>query len=466
MSLKYAATKVGEGHYVLPKTKEMRVDAHAFLSESLYEASDETLWDQLRNGASYEGVTGAYIMPDAHMGYGVPIGSVIVTEDTLIQAGSGYDISCGVLYMSTGLMAADIQDLTRRRLWIEEIEQRVALGVGSNRPTLMPSFDQKKADDLLRYGGQTLGVPADFCERLFIPVNEDRLVPIEKAQRKILAQLGSLGGGNHFIEMQVDEASGEVFAMVHCGSRGYGWQTAEHFFYAGAEVRGLAKNCRGDSWLRVDEPLGQQYWACHNAAANFAIANRHIIAAGVQQATDKVYGASGQVFYEISHNLIQEETLVLPDGSTKKGLVHRKGATRAMPKGHPDLVGSKWAETGHPCLIPGSMYDGAAILFPLEGAHKTACSVNHGSGRTKGRKAAKRELAERQDEINAEMRDVKRTFGGVEVEGILCNTRQVPLDECAHVYKDLDAVLDVLKVEGVAEVHRRLYPVANLKGMD
>ncbi len=124
MSLKYAATKVSEGHYVLPKTKDMKVDAHAYLSEALYEASDETLWDQLRNGASYEGVTGAYIMPDAHMGYGVPIGSVIVTEDTLIQAGSGYDISCGVLYMSTGLMAADIADLARRRQWIEEIVQR------------------------------------------------------------------------------------------------------------------------------------------------------------------------------------------------------------------------------------------------------------------------------------------------------------------------------------------------------
>jgi len=466
MSLKYAATKVGTDHYVLPKTKEMKVDAHAFLSEDLYAASDETLWDQLRNGASYEGVTGAYIMPDAHMGYGVPIGSVIVTEDTLIQAGSGYDISCGVLYMSTGLMADDIRDLARRRLWIEEIEQRVALGVGSNRPKLMPTFDQKKADDILHYGAQALGVPADYCERLFIPVNDDHLVTIPRAQGKVLAQMGSLGGGNHFIEMQVDEVTGEVFAMVHCGSRGYGWQTAEHFFYAGAEQRGLAKNRRGDSWLRLDEPVGQQYWACHNAAANYAIANRHVIAAGVREATEKVYGAAGQVYYEISHNLIQQETLVLPDGSTKKGLVHRKGATRAMPAGHPDLVGSKWASTGHPCLIPGSMYDGAAILFPLEGAHKTACSVNHGSGRTMGRKAAKRALAERQDEINSEMREVKRTLGGTEVEGILCNTRQVPLDECTHVYKNLDAVLGVLEAEDIAKVSRRLYPVANLKGTD
>ena len=465
MSLKYAATKVSEGHYVLPKTKDMKVDAHAYLSEALYEASDETLWDQLRNGASYEGVTGAYIMPDAHMGYGVPIGSVIVTEDTLIQAGSGYDISCGVLYMSTGLMAADIADLARRRQWIEEIVQRVALGVGSNRPSLMPSFDRSKADDLLRYGAKALGVPADSCERLFIPVKEEHLVQSDKARGKILPQLGSLGGGNHFIEMQVDEATGEVFAMVHCGSRGYGWQTAEHFFYAGAEVRGMAKNRRGDSWLRVDEPVGKQYWACHNSAANFAIANRHIIASGVQEATQKVYGSSGQVYYEISHNLIQEETLVLPDGTTKRGFVHRKGATRAMPAGHPDLVGTKWAETGHPCLIPGSMYAGAAILFPQKGAHQTACSVNHGSGRTMGRKAAKKAFAERQADIDAEMRDVTRTLGGVEVEGILCNTRQTPLDECAHVYKDLDVVLDVLRVEGIATVSRRLYPVANLKGM-
>ena len=135
------------------------------------------------------------------------------------------------------------------------------------------------------------------------------------------------------------------------------------FDWPGAELRGLPKNRREESWLRADEPLGKEYWAHHNSAANYAVANRHIIVRGVQKALHKVFKVTGEVFYEISHNLVQEETLVLPDGTTKKGFVHRKGATRAFPAGHPDLVGTKWEKTGHPCLVPGSMLHGAAILY-------------------------------------------------------------------------------------------------------
>jgi tRNA-splicing ligase RtcB len=254
--------------------------------------------------------------------------------------------------------------------------------------------------------------------------------------------------------------------MIHCGSRGYGWQTANHYFYAGAELRGLPKNRREESWLRADEPLGREYWAHHNSAANYAVANRHVIVRGVQQALEHVFGTRGDVFYEISHNLVQQETLVLPDGSTKRGFVHRKGATRAFPAGHPDLAGTAWETTGHPCLVPGSMYQGAAILFPLAGACVSGYSVNHGAGRVMARGAAKRNLAAVHDRIDAEMRDVVRTLGGVEIRGIVGNTERTPLDECAHVYKDLDAVLDVLEAEGIARVAHRLYPVANIKGTD
>jgi tRNA-splicing ligase RtcB len=445
----------------------MRVDAHAFLSEALYDASEEEMWRQLAAAASYEGVTGAYAMPDCHLGYGVPVGCVVVTDDVIIQAASGYDISCGVLYMKTGLTAADVVDLEKRRLWMDEVEKRIATGVGSNRPDLMPRFSAKKGEEILRYGAKALGVRADLCERQYIPIPDDLdLDLIEKARLKVSDQLGSVGGGNHFVEMQVDAESGEVFVMVHCGSRGYGWQTANHFFFEGAELRGIPRNRREDSWLRYDEPLGKEYWAYHNSAANFAVANRHIIAEGVVDSLQEVFGVGAELFYEISHNLVQQETLVLPDGTTKRGFVHRKGATRAFPAGHPDLVGTVWEKTGHPCLIPGSMYHGAAVLFAEPGAHVSACSVNHGSGRVLGRGAAKRQLESRQGEINDEMRDVRRTFGGVEVKGILTNTRDVVLDECSHVYKDLDAVLDTLVSAGIAKVSRRMYPVANIKGME
>lgn len=157
---------------------------------------------------------------------------------------------------------------------------------------------------------------------------------------------------------------------------------------------------------------------------------------------------------------------MLPDGTTKTGFVHRKGATRAFPAGHPDLVGTQWAKTGHPCLVPGSMLDGAAILYPLEGAYRSGCSVNHGSGRVMARGRAKRELKSRHDAIDAEMRDTVRVLGGVSIRGIIGNTRRTPLDECGHVYKDLNDVLRVLEAEGIARVAHRLYPVANIKGMD
>jgi tRNA-splicing ligase RtcB len=468
MSLKHSVQKVSDNHYVLPRVGKMKVEAHAFLSDALYHASEEQVWQQIANGASYEGVIGAYLMPDTHTGYGVPVGSVIVTDDTIIQGGSGYDISCGVLYMrGIDLTAGSVKGKYNRERWVHEVERRIATGKGHHRPDLMPKFSRTQADEILRFGAKALGVNADFCERQYIPVPQDvDLTKIARAYASVTPQLGSVGGGNHFVEMQVDRDSGEVYVMVHCGSRGYGWQTANHFFYEGAKVRGLPANRREDSWLRADEPLGKEYWAHHNSAANFAVANRHIIVDGIREATQEVFGADVEVYYEISHNLVQEETLVLPDGTTKKGFVHRKGATRAMPAGHPDLAGTRWQETGHPCLIPGSMYEGAAILFPLPGAYKSACSVNHGSGRLLARGEAKRKLEHKQQRIDDEMAKVQRTFAGVAIEGIVGNHKHVPLDECAHVYKDLDEVLAVLEAEGIARVAHRLYPVANIKGAD
>ncbi len=467
MSLKQTATRVAEGHYVLPRHGEMRVEAHAFLSSALFEAAEEELWRQLAAGASYPGVIGAYAMPDVHAGFGVPVGCVLVTEDTLIQAGSGYDISCGVVCLAVELGANAVRSWHRREAFVREVEARIATGVGSARPSKMPRFGPDDAEAVLRYGARALGVDAEVCERQFIPVPEGLdLGRVARARDKVLPQLGSVGGGNHFVELQVDRDRGEVFVMVHCGSRGYGWQTAEHFFFEGARLRGLAPKHRQAAWLRVDEPLGREYWAYHNSAANYAIANRHVIVRGVQEALREVFGAESEVYYEISHNLVQEETLVLPDGTQRRGFVHRKGATRAFPAGHPDLAGTRWEATGHPVLVPGSMYEGAAVLFPEAGAYRAACSVNHGSGRKLARGAAKRKLEPKQQRIDDEMRQVRRTFGGVTIEGIVQNHRHTPLDECGHVYKDLDAVLAVLESAGIARVARRLYPVANVKGTD
>lgn len=471
MSFMQAVTRISEGHYVLPKLADMKTHVDAFLSEELFMATDEALWQQAAQSASYEGAIGMYLMPDTHVGYSIPVGGVLVTDNVIVQAGSGYDISCGVIYLRVpGLKAKGVRSWNRRAEWVAEVGKRVATGVGSHRPTLAKKVSHRVIEDVFRYGAKAVGVGPDLCERQYIDVPEDfDFTKIERAYEKAKPQLGSVGGGNHFIEMQVDRDTGDVWIMIHCGSRGYGWQTANHFFYEGSRLRGLAPNRRELSWLRADEPLGREYWAYHNSAANYAIANRWSIVEGVREATQEVFNCDVDPYFEISHNLVQEETLVLPDGTTKKGFVHRKGATRAFPAGHPDLVGTRWYETGHPVLIPGSMLEGAAILFPEQGAYRTACSVNHGSGRVLGRGEAKRTLASLQEDIDKEMRTIKRTFGpgkGVQVEGIVGNHKHTPLDECGHVYKDLDAVLGVLTTEGIARIEHRLYPVANLKGTD
>lgn len=468
MSFKHQVVQDGPNKFVLPKIGSMRCEVTAFLSPELHERTNEEMWADAARSASYEGAIGVYLMPDCHKGYVLPVGGVLVTEDTIVQAGSGYDISCGVVYLKVpGLSSSQVADWDRRKAWVAEVEKRVATGVGTHHPPLMRKASRQEMDEVFRFGAKALGVPKEQCERHYIEVGEhfdEKLV--EKAYDKAAPQLGSVGGGNHFVEMQVDRDDGSVWVMVHCGSRGYGWHTANHFFHAGAELRGLPNNRREQSFLYASEPLGQQYWAHHNSAANYAVANRHTIVGGVREATQQVFGADAEVYYEISHNLVQEETLVLPDGTTKRGFVHRKGATRAFPAGHPDLAGTPWFETGHPCLIPGSMLDGAAILFPKEGAYASGCSVNHGSGRHMGRGQAKRELSAIHDEIDAEMRTIERTCGGVTIRGIVGNTERTPLDECGHVYKDLDAVLAVLEEENVAEVRHRMYPVANLKGAD
>lgn len=442
----------------------MKCDVHAYLSQHLYDLSEESMWIQAFHTASQEGVTGMYLMPDCHSGYSIPVGGVVVTDGVILQAGSGYDIACGMVIMKVpGLHSQDVASWDKRERWVREVERRIGFGKGEGSKS---TFDVD-IQEVLRFGAKALNIPIDNCERQYIPVDSEIDTNfLKKAIDLAAPQLGSVGGGNHFSELQVDEKDGSVWVMIHCGSRGYGWQTANHFFYEGARLRDLPSAQRERSWLRIDEPLGKEYWAFHNTAANYAIANRHVIVSHVNDALQKIFKVTGEVYYEISHNLVQQETLVLPDGTTKKGFVHRKGATRAFPAGHPDLIGTQWEHTGHPVLTPASMLDGAAILFPQIGAYNTACSVNHGSGRVMARGEAKRKLSHKQEFIDDRMKNVKRKLGGHEIRGVVGNYKKTPIDECTHVYKDLDEVLAVLEAENIAKVEHRLFPVANLKGSE
>ena len=160
MSFKYVVQRVSDNHYVLPKTGTMKVDGHAFLSDDLYAASEEECWRQLTYAASYEGVTGAYLMPDSHSGYSVPVGCVLVTDGTLVMAASGYDISCGMLLMRVeGMSVGSFRNRYPREQWIKEVEKRIALGVGSHRPELMPEFKESTVLDIMEHGGRPPASP-------------------------------------------------------------------------------------------------------------------------------------------------------------------------------------------------------------------------------------------------------------------------------------------------------------------
>lgn len=447
MGWKQTLENAGPGHWVLPKTKGMQCEAHLFLSDALLFGEDggggveEDVFAQVVNACSFPGARRVVLTPDCHVGYGVPIGTAIETEGTLLPTAAGYDIGCGMVQLQTTLTWDDVADKDKRRLWIDEVVRRIGVGMGQ------PGAGKgvlKKVNEIVRHGAKALGRGHDVAERAVVPVEDDGVDIPEQAWSK-RNQLGSLGGGNHFCEMQVDD-DGKVWVMLHTGSRGFGWNIAKKFFVEGARLLGLSGGRTEDRiWFDAGSRMGQAYWNLHNMAANFAIANRLLIGEAVCEALEHVFGGEAKVYYEISHNLIQRE------GGR---FVARKGATRAFPKHHPALRDTAWHETGHPILIPGSMETGSAILFAGEHAKDSLYSVNHGAGRRLSRTQAKKQL----DQKHTDLRMAKL--------GVVLNTRHTPLDESGPCYKDLDQVLGAVELAGLAHVARRLKPVACIKGND
>ncbi len=491
--------RIDECRVQLRAVGDMKVPVTAFLDDELYAlaAGDEPLWRQAAFMASIDSVQAAHLMPDTHPGYGVPIGAVIVTRDTLALGGAGFDIGCGMVAMRLlGVTAEDLVDPAVRRTWIDEVIKRIPLGIGRHRAELMESFSSRTVEDVLRNGPGAIGVDTSFCERARFEVSsvyDPARIP--NVFDKAVAQLGSLGGGNHFVELLCDEDDGQAYAIVHSGSRGYGHDTADWFFrYDGDETRGK----RDETLTSAGSAFGREYMDHHNAAANYASANRWVMYRAIAAASCQTFSdCSPEPIYEISHNLVQKEQVSFDGESWDDAWVHRKGATRAFPSRHPMLAGTRWFNDGHPIIVPGSMYEGAALLrampprlmqpeltraydpaeaseelkdFMWTNSARSCFSVNHGAGRVMGRMQAKKKRPElgglkgRGREIDREMRIITRTLGGVEVVGVLSNHRQIPLDECRHVYKQLDPVLNTLVRAGICEVEHRLWPVANVKG--
>ena len=247
-----------------------------------------------------------------------------------------------------------------------------------------------------------------------------------------------------------------MWVMVHTGSRGFGHGLATHYIQEGKEyLKKKGVDVRGGAeavYFEPDAPLYDGYKNAVAAGANFAIANRLLIWKAVGSAFEKVFGQEPELVYEISHNLAQEEEV---PSLGHKAWIHRKGATRAFPAGHPMLAGTKWEATGHPILIPGSMGDKSYILYAEPGAAKSLYSVNHGCGRRLSRSAAKRQFT--QKEVNEQMKrlNVMVNAGG-----------NVPIDESPNCYKPAADVIGAVVKAGLARVAYTLTPIASLKGVD
>jgi tRNA-splicing ligase RtcB len=454
------AVATGEGYFRLQTEDTGDVPVRMFLTQSLLDNAEDNLYRQIVNATRFPGVKLVVITPDVHYGYGVPVGCVILTNaDTgaVAMGPVGYDIGCGMM-SARSEVPADEATPQKKMEFNRAVMQRVQMGYGGKSDRL-GEVSEKEFNNLVRGGAEyyveKYGASFDRsrAERHRIPVADDWNIPWggKGKPERGRVQLGSLGGGNHFIELQRSEMTNTLFVQVHTGSRGFGHGLATNYFELARAERPDAVSDIDLGYFTPDSVHYEDYLNAVAAGGNYAILNRLIIFEQVAEAFREVFQADLELIYEISHNLVQEEWH--PDFGDV--WVHRKGATRAFPADHPALIDTFWEATGHPVLIPGSNKDYSYILRPLPNAVKSGFSVNHGAGRKLSRSQATRALSQRQidDEYAA--------------AGILVNTDgRVPLDEAAPAYKSSEQVLTAVIEAGLAKVEHKLWPLASLKGVD
>lgn len=446
-------------------------------TQAIRETFDAKCIEQALNSRGAPGVTDLVLNPDAHCGYGAPVGCVMVSPTHIYPGPVGVDIKCSMSLLQFDLPAEAVDSREVRRALINEIALRTPTGPGKGQRSakksrlVSPELGRRVAvEGASKSVCEALGIDPEWaarCEdsahvghddtadalagRLDLLTGAGRFDKFEEKAR----QLGSYGGGNHFGECEVvkigegerNRRVAEVFGLKdnhvaflsHCGSRGFGYHLAngqfrtlqQKFAAWGTPLPG------GDREL-VYAPLGtpeaNDYLDDMALGANFATVNHLLINALVLEAFQTVIpGVKGQLVYFISHNIARPEIV-----ENQKCWVHRKGATRAFPAGHPSLAGTPFAETGHPILLPGNPKAGSVVMVAEPGAAKSCYSVNHGAGRRKGRKAAIREFD--QGSIDSEF----------ESEDILTNCRLYPKDEAPAAYKDFGEVLRSVESAGLA----------------
>jgi tRNA-splicing ligase RtcB len=456
---------------------DMRVPARVFADEELLDAirADRSL-EQLQNVATLPGIVEAALaMPDIHQGYGFPVGTVAATttDDGVVSPGGvGYDINCGVRLLAAPFSAEELGD--RLRPLVHEISRRVPVGAG--RGTSI-ALDQKGLDRVLREGPRAILERSGTGSEEDLELTESRGcldgadpdAVSERARARGADQLGTLGSGNHFIEVQKVERvletrsaeafglrEGQVTFLIHSGSRGLGHQVCTDYVKRMDAVLGRYKIVLPDRQLScapLSSPEGRAYLGAMAAAANFAWANRHAIAHEIRGAIAAVVGsgratATRQV-YDVAHNVAK-----LEEYGGRRLCVHRKGATRAFPPGSPEIP-SAYAEAGQPVFIPGSMGTSSFVLAGRQGSIErsfgTAC---HGAGRQMSRTGARKKIQ------GAELR---RQLEGMGIAVSSPSNRGLA-EEAPFAYKDVEKVVALVERAGLAATVAQLRPIGVLKG--
>jgi tRNA-splicing ligase RtcB len=461
----------------------MRVPARIYASQALMAAMDPGVFEQVTNVACLPGIVGAALcMPDGHSGYGFPIGGVAAfdPEDGVISPGGiGFDINCGMRLIRTDLTEAEV----RPRLieLVDALFAAVPTGVGG---TGLLRLTRGDFDDVMREGSRWcvrrgLGWPDDLAatEGGGCLAGADPAQVGERARARGLDQLGTLGSGNHYLEIQIvppdgihDAAAarafgvdqpGQVVIMLHCGSRGFGHQIGTDYLRSFDEVmraRGIAVRDRELACAPFSSPAGQAYFAAMNAAANTAFANRQVITHRVREVMSRVFGRDPRdlglrLVYDVCHNIAKLERHRM-GGRDVDLVVHRKGATRAFGPGATD-VPDAYRAVGQPIIIGGSMETGSALLVGTARAmDETFGSTAHGAGRTMSRAQAKKQTSG--ETVLRAMRSRGIVVRAASKSGVA--------EEAGFAYKDLDEVVDVVHRLGVSRRVASLRPIGNIKG--
>ncbi|GIJ29949.1 RNA-splicing ligase RtcB [Micromonospora qiuiae] len=460
----------------IDRNDPMRVPGVVFASRSLLPdpVADRSL-EQVANVATLPGIVDAsYAMPDVHWGYGFPIGGVAATDveagGVVSPGGVGFDISCGVR-----LLTADLdRDELRPRLdaVMDGLSASTPRGMGKGAVWHLTGRDE--LDGVLRGGSRYavqrgFGVERDLhrCEDYGAVDDADPAQVSERAIERGARQVGSLGSGNHFLEVQAVEQvydepvaeafglrPGQVCVMIHCGSRGLGHQICTDYVRAMEKVMGRHGIHVPDRQLAcapVSSHEGRAYLGAMAAAANYARANRQLLAHAAGQIFERETGRRLDLVYDISHNLAKIEEHAV-DGGTRRLCVHRKGATRALPPGHADLP-EELRAVGQPVLIPGSMGTGSYVLTGVAGAPAFA-STCHGAGRVQSRKQAV--AAGRGADPRAQLEAQDIAVRGASRRGLA--------EEMPAAYKDISAVVEAAEGAGLCRKVARLVPLGVVKG--